>query len=77
MKSSPSCRRRSSLLSAFFDARFRRVIKEERFLVASGKTVLEEGDIVLALVDKENLKEVQTILSKQRQKGRKGILNQP
>lgn len=42
------------------------VCRNERFIVASGKTVLEEGDAVLALVNERNAKQVQAILSRQR-----------
>jgi cell volume regulation protein A len=40
------------------------VCRGDRFIVASGKTVLEEGDVALALVDRESRGAVQTVLSR-------------
>jgi Trk K+ transport system NAD-binding subunit len=40
------------------------VCRDEKFIVASGKTVLEEGDVVLALVNDSNAKEFGAILSR-------------
>lgn len=37
--------------------------REDEFIVPSGGIVLNEGDIVLALVNKRNLPEVQAIFS--------------
>jgi potassium/hydrogen antiporter len=42
------------------------VCRNEDFVVASGKTILEEGDVVLALVNQSNSPLVQSILSKQK-----------
>jgi cell volume regulation protein A len=42
------------------------VSRNERFLVPSGSTVLEEGDTILVLVNKENLPVVRGILGRQR-----------
>lgn len=39
------------------------IIRNEKFIVPSGGTLLEEGDTILALVNKENLPEVRRILS--------------
>lgn len=41
--------------------------RNENFLVPSGGTVLEEGDIVLILVNKNNLPEIQAIFSKEKE----------
>ncbi len=41
--------------------------RNENFLVPSGGTVLEEGDIVLILVNKTNLKEIQGIFTKEKE----------
>ena len=40
------------------------ITRNEQFIVPSGGTVLEEGDTILALVNKENLPEVRSILSR-------------
>lgn len=39
------------------------IIRNEKFIVPSGGTLLEEGDTILVLVNKENLAEVRRILS--------------
>ncbi|MEX0601872.1 MAG: TrkA C-terminal domain-containing protein, partial [Bacteroidota bacterium] len=43
------------------------IIRNEKFIVPSGGTVLEEGDTILTLVNKATLPEVRRILSEQRQ----------
>lgn len=43
------------------------VCRNEKFVMASGKTVLEGGDVLLALVNKESLKKLQEILNKVKQ----------
>jgi cell volume regulation protein A len=45
------------------------VSRGESFLVPSGGTVLQEGDTVLVLVNKDNLPRVRTILAKQKSAG--------
>jgi cell volume regulation protein A len=40
------------------------IIRNEQFIVPSGGTVLEAGDSILALVNKENLPGVRAVLSK-------------
>ena len=47
------------------------VCRDEDFLVPAGSTTLEEGDVVLVLVNKENLPEIRSILLKQ--KPRQGV----
>jgi len=42
--------------------------RDENFLVPSGGSVLEEGDIVLILVNKNNLKEIKEIFTKEKAK---------
>lgn len=42
------------------------ICRNDQFVVAGGKTVLEEGDVVLALVDAKSRKALQAILSKQK-----------
>ncbi|MBI3004864.1 MAG: potassium/proton antiporter, partial [Ignavibacteriales bacterium] len=42
------------------------IIRNEKFIVPSGGTVLEDGDTILALVNKNNLPEVRKILSEVR-----------
>ena len=42
------------------------VSRNESFLVPSGGTVLQEGDTVLVLVNKNNLPEVRSVLGKQK-----------
>jgi cell volume regulation protein A len=44
------------------DALVTLVCRNEQFIVASGKTMLEEGDVMLVLGNTESLKTVQTIL---------------
>lgn len=44
------------------------VCRNDKYVMASGKTILEEGDVVLALVNKESLKRLQEIINKVRQK---------
>jgi cell volume regulation protein A len=36
--------------------------RNEQYLVPSGGTVIEEGDTILALVDRENLADVKTLV---------------
>jgi potassium/hydrogen antiporter len=48
------------------------VSRNEEFLVPSGGTVLQEGDTVLALVNKRNLPEVRSILARQNDPGTSG-----
>jgi cell volume regulation protein A len=43
------------------------VARNEDFIVPSGKTTIESGDVLLILVNSNNLFEIQQILSKQRQ----------
>ena len=43
------------------------VCRNDKFVMASGKTVLEAGDVVLALVSKESLKKLQAVLNKVKQ----------
>ncbi len=45
--------------------------RDDKFIVARGNTVLEEGDVVLALVSKKDLRAVQTIFTSLRDKKRK------
>ena len=44
------------------------IIRNEEFLVPSGGTVLESGDTILALVNKQNLPNVRKLLSEQKPK---------
>lgn len=43
------------------------ICRNEQFIVAGGKTILEEGDVVLALVNPDSQKALQAVLSKQKQ----------
>jgi len=45
------------------------VSRDESFLVPSGGTVLQEGDTVLVLVNKNNLPQVRSVLAKQKPAG--------
>jgi cell volume regulation protein A len=49
------------------DSLFVLVSRDDKFIVPSGGTTLEEGDTVLALVTKENLPTVRAIFSEQRE----------
>lgn len=40
--------------------------RDENFLVPSGGTVLEEGDIILILINKNNLTQIKEIFSKEK-----------
>ncbi len=40
------------------------ICRDDKFIMASGKTVLEEGDVVLVLVNQENLSKVKSIFNK-------------
>lgn len=42
------------------------IIRNEKFIVPSGGTLLEDGDTILALVNKNNLPDVRRILSEVR-----------
>jgi cell volume regulation protein A len=42
------------------------ICRDEKFTVATGRTILQEGDVVMALASPENVKTVQAILSKQK-----------
>lgn len=42
------------------------VVRNEEFIIPSGKTMIESGDVLLILVNNNNLAEVQDILSRQR-----------
>jgi cell volume regulation protein A len=43
------------------------ISRNDNFIVPSGGTVLQEGDTILVLVNKNNLSEVRAILAKQKQ----------
>jgi cell volume regulation protein A len=49
------------------DALVTLVCRNEKFIVAGGKTMLEEGDVMLVLGNSESLKTVQAILQKQKE----------
>ena len=44
------------------------ISKNENFIVPSGGTLLEEGDVILVLVNKRSLPEVRAIFSRQEEK---------
>jgi cell volume regulation protein A len=52
------------------DARIVLIWRNEKSIIPSGGTLLEEGDTVLVLVNKDNISRVKEIFSKQKSKER-------